>query len=116
MPALHKRHAGRVTSGALVAGNLSFDPETLAIRFGGKDVKLPPKCVRLLEALIARPNRVFSRSELENAVWGGEQETGDTLRSHMHVLRRELTQAAATIPSRTCTAWDTGWCPEPPAG
>ena len=98
LTALHKRHAGRVTSSTLVAGGLSFDPETLAIRFDGKDVKLPPKCVRLLETLIARPNRVFSRSELESAVWGSEQETSDTLRSHMHVLRRELTQAGGYDP------------------
>ena len=98
LTALHKRHAGRVTSGDLVAGSLSFNPETLEIRFGGKEVKLPPKCVRLLETLIARPNRVFSRSELETAVWGGVQETGDTLRSHMHVLRRELSQAGGYDP------------------
>jgi len=96
--ALHKRHAGRVTASTLTAGSLSFDPETLAIRFGHKDVKLPPKCVRLLETLMARPNRVFSRSELEHAVWGGEQETSDTLRSHMHVLRRELAQAGGYDP------------------
>ena len=98
LTALHKRHAGRVTSSTLVAGSLSFNPDTLEIRFGGRDVKLPPKCVRLLETLIARPNRVFSRSELESAVWGGVQETGDTLRSHMHVLRRELTQAGGYDP------------------
>jgi DNA-binding response OmpR family regulator len=98
LTALHKRHAGRVISAILAVGSLSYDPETLAIRFEGKDVKLPPKCVRLLEVLMARPNRVFSRSELETAAWGGEQKTGDTLRSHMHVLRRELTQTGGYDP------------------
>jgi len=98
LTALHKRHSGRVASVTLVAGSLSFDPGTLAIRFGDREVRLPPKCVRLLETLMARPNRVFSRSELENAVWGGEQETSDTLRSHMHVLRRELVQAGGYDP------------------
>src|SRR5262245_63376353 len=34
--ALHKRHAGRVTKGTLVAGGLSFNPETLETLFGGK--------------------------------------------------------------------------------
>jgi DNA-binding response OmpR family regulator len=98
LTALHKRHAGRVTSTTLAVGSLSFDPETFAIRFGENDVKLPPKCVRLLETLMARPNRVFSRSELEAAVWGAEQATSDTLRSHMHVLRRELVQAGGYDP------------------
>ena len=96
--ALHRRHAGRVAGSTLTAGSLSFDPETLAIRFSGKDVKLPPKCVRLLEIFMARPNRVFSRNELEHAVWGGAQETSDTLRSHMHALRRELVHAGGYDP------------------
>ena len=96
--ALHKRYTGRVARSKLVAGTLSFDPMTLAIRFGDKDVKLPPKCIRLLETFMLQPNRVFSRRELENAVWGGDQETSDTLRSHMHVLRRELAHAGGYDP------------------
>jgi len=54
--------------------------------------------MRLLQALIAQPNRVFSRKELEAEVWGEEQGTSDTLRSHMHVLRRELVQAGGRDP------------------
>ena len=98
LAALHKRRAGRVTSRPLTAGNLVFDPASLTVRFHGKDVRLPPKCMRLLQALIAQPNRVFSRKELEAEVWGEEQGTSDTLRSHMHVLRRELVQAGGRDP------------------
>ena len=98
LTALHKRYGGQVTRKVLAAGDLTLDPETLAIRFGGNDVKLPPKCVRLLETLMGRPNRVFSRSELETAVWGEEQETSNTLRSHLHVLRRELVAAGGYDP------------------
>jgi len=68
------------------------------IRFSGQDVKLPPKCIRLLQVLMAQPNRVFGRKELEAEVWGKELETSDTLRSHMHVLRRELVQAGGRDP------------------
>jgi len=98
LAALHKRRAGRVTSRPLTAGNLVFDPASLTVCFHGKDVRLPPKCMRLLQALIAQPNRVFSRKELEAEVWGEEQGTSDTLRSHMHVLRRELVQAGGRDP------------------
>jgi DNA-binding response OmpR family regulator len=98
LTALHKRHSGRLIRRTLVAGDLTLDPETLAIRFGGAEVKLPPKCVRLLEILMARPNRVFSRKELESAVWGEDQETSNSLRSHLHVLRRELVQAGGYDP------------------
>ncbi len=98
LTALHKRHAGRVTSSTLTSGDLSLDPRTLLIRFCGKEVKLPPKCIRLLETLMTEPRRVFSRRELESSGWGEEQETSDTLRSHMYVLRRELAQAGGYDP------------------
>jgi DNA-binding response OmpR family regulator len=98
LAALHKRRSGQAARRALAAGDLTLDPQTFEIRFAGNDVKLPPKCIRLLEALMAQPNRVYSRKELEAAVWGEPQETSDTLRSHMHVLRRELARAGGHDP------------------
>jgi DNA-binding response OmpR family regulator len=99
--ALHNRSRGRVTQKLLVAGDLTLDPRTLEIRFAGRDVKLPPKCIRLLEMMMAQPGRLFSRSDLENAVWGDSQETSDTLRTHMHVLRRALLEAGGRDPIET---------------
>ncbi|OGA48532.1 MAG: two-component system response regulator [Betaproteobacteria bacterium RIFCSPLOWO2_12_FULL_62_58] len=99
--ALHKRYTGKVTSRALEVGELTLDPRTLAIRFAGASVKLPPKCIRLLEMLMREPGRVFSRKQLESEVWGDVQETSDTLRSHMHILRRALTQAGGYDPIET---------------
>ena len=96
--ALHKRHAGRRTSRALEVGTLTFDPRTLSIRFGGNEVKLPPKCMRLLELMMMEPGRVFDRRELETRVWGDAQETSDSLRSHMHILRRALVAAGGRDP------------------
>ena len=99
--ALYKRSRGRVTQKLLVAGDLTLDPRTLEIRFAGRTVKLPPKCIRLLEMMMAEPGRLFSRSELETAVWGDTQETSDTLRTHMHVLRRALVEAGGRDPIET---------------
>lgn len=98
LAALHKRRSGQSVRRALTVGELKLDPQTLEIRFGSHDVRLPPKCIRLLEALMAQPNRVYSRKELEAAVWGEAQATSDTLRSHMHVLRRELARAGGYDP------------------
>ena len=50
---------------------------------------------------MAEPGRLFSRSELETAVWGDTQETSDTLRTHMHVLRRALVEAGGHDPIET---------------
>jgi len=101
LSALHKSHSGRVASRTLEVGNLSYDPKTFSIRFENKDVKLPPKCVRLLALMMSEPGRVFSRKELESEAWEDTQETSDTLRSHMHVLRRALSRVGGYDPIET---------------
>ena len=101
LTALHKRSSGRVTDKVLAAGDLTLDPRSLIVRVKGNDVKLPPKCIRLLELMISQPGRVFSRADLERAVWGDVQETSDTLRSHMHILRRALVDAGGYDPVET---------------
>jgi len=99
--ALHRRHARRVTQQPLVAGDIVLDPKTMSVTVAGGAVALPPKCVRLLETLMAEPDRTHNRAGLESAVWGKAQETSDTLRVHMHLLRRALTGAAGYDPIKT---------------
>jgi len=99
--ALHKRHLGKVASRTLEFDKLTFDPKTLSIRFENKNVKLPPKCIRLLALMMSEPGKVFSREELELEAWEDVQETSDTLRSHMHILRRALTKAGGYDPIET---------------
>ena len=99
--ALHKRSSGRVTSRLLQAGALTLDPKTMNVHYAGTEVKLPPKCLRILELLMRDPGRVVSRDEIERLVWGEAQETSDTLRSHLHMLRRALITAGGDDPIET---------------
>jgi DNA-binding response OmpR family regulator len=96
--ALHKRSSGTVTTRVLA---LTLDPKTMSVRFTGSDVKLPPKCLRILELLMRDPGRVVSRDEIERLVWGEPQETSDTLRSHLSTLRRALATAGGHDPIET---------------
>jgi DNA-binding response OmpR family regulator len=98
---MNRRSSGRIAPRTLEAGALSLDPKTMAVRFSGNDVKLPPKCLRILELLMREPGRVISREEIERLVWGESQETSDTLRSHLHTLRRALTAAGGHDPVET---------------
>jgi DNA-binding response OmpR family regulator len=98
---LNRRHKAQTTARVLQAGDLSFDPHTLALKYAGSNVKLPPKCMRLVEIMLVSPGRVFSRADLEMAVWGDEQPNSDTLRSHMHILRRALVKAGGRDPVET---------------
>ena len=99
--ALHKRHTGRVTSRKLSVGRLTLDPRTHSVYYSEREVKLAPKCLRLLEILMNDPGRVYTRADLEIAVWGDTQETSDTLRSHMYTLRRALVVAGGADPIDT---------------
>ena len=89
--ALIKRHQGQVVPGALRCGDITLDPRTLDVERAGRPIRLPRKCLHLLQLLMAAQGQVLRRTELETAVWGEPLPDSDTLRSHMHTLRRALT-------------------------
>jgi DNA-binding response OmpR family regulator len=101
LAALHRRHVGRSVQRDLAAGALTLDPRALCVTYRGAEVKIPPKCLRLLETIMAQPDKVHTRDELERAAWGERQQTSDTLRTHMHILRRALAQAGGADPIET---------------
>lgn len=101
LEAMHKRYKGKVTHRMVEVGQLCFNPKTMMVTFAGQPIKLPPKCIRLLVTLMNEPGRVYSRKELELEAWEEEQATSDTLRSHMHVLRRALLQTGGVDPIET---------------
>jgi len=96
--AIHKRRGGRVARREVLYAGIAFNPSTLAVTVDGVPVKLPPKPLRLLELLLSQPERVFSRAELETAVWGDRLPNGETLRSQLHILRRAFAAAGAADP------------------
>ncbi|HRP25979.1 response regulator transcription factor [Thauera sp.] len=93
--ALARRKAVRPADPLLQHGALSYNAATQALRLNGQPVTLPPKALRLVAELLSQPERVFSRRELEIAVWGHEQDSSDNLRSVLHALRRALGEDAS---------------------
>jgi DNA-binding winged helix-turn-helix (wHTH) protein len=73
----------------------------MRVERAGRTIKLPPKCLRLLRVLMEVPNRVFSRAELETAIWGEPLPDSDTLRTHLYTLRQALTAEGETDPIET---------------
>ena len=88
--ALVKRSQGRVVEKTMQAGALRYDPFSGVATWLGKPLKLSPKSLKLLVTMLEQPGRLFTREELEQAVWGELQANSDTLRSHLSQLRREL--------------------------
>ena len=84
------------------AGELDLDRETRRVRRGGREVHLGPTEFRLLEYLMERPGRVFSRSQLLDGVWGLSVEIDErTVDVHVGRLRKSLSRGRERDPIRT---------------
>ncbi|MFD0668442.1 response regulator [Ramlibacter sp. MAHUQ-53] len=88
--ALLRRRAGHA-SPVLACGSLALDPARREVHLRGEPVALSAREFSLLEALMQRPGAVLSREQLEDAVWGWQQEVGsNAVEVHLHNLRRKL--------------------------
>jgi len=58
---------------AIEVGRLSIDPSSYRVTRAGKPLTLSTLEFRLIYYLAARPNRVFTRDQLLDAVWGADR-------------------------------------------
>jgi len=73
------------------AGDLIVDKERYMVTKKGKDISLPRKEFELLSLLISRPEKVFTREEILDRVWGENIVVGDrTIDVHIRKLREKL--------------------------
>jgi two-component system, OmpR family, response regulator BaeR len=94
--AVLRRTRPRQTEEHLTVGEVSLDEQRHQVLIGGKEVKLTPCEFQLLKALLAHPNRVFSRSELLNLVQGYDFEGYDrTIDTHIKNLRKKVATMAS---------------------
>ena len=83
---------GAGLSVALDFGPLHYDPLAQAMSLHGQVLSLPPKASRLLLALLPHPEQLFSRRQLEIAIWGEAQASSDNLRSVLHTVRKAFAE------------------------
>jgi len=70
---LRRAEPARETARPIEVGTLSIDPASYRVTRGGKPVPLSTLEFRLLYYLASRPNRVFTRDQLLDAVWGTDR-------------------------------------------
>jgi two-component system response regulator QseB len=88
--ALLRRRAGRAQP-ALEHGALKLDPSTREATLRGQPLRLSAREFALLLALLERPGAVLSREQLEERLYGWEDEVGsNAVEVHIHNLRRKL--------------------------
>jgi len=70
---------------------LFIDRERFIVLKGTKKIHLPKKEFELLNLLISRPEKVFSREEIFHSVWGNNIIVGDrTIDVHIRKLREKI--------------------------
>jgi len=82
--------AGKPGSGQRHVGDLEVDEASHAVRRGGVTMELTPTEFELLVALIRRPGRVLTKSQLLIEVWGYEDYNRNVVEKHVSSLRRKL--------------------------
>ena len=90
------RRGGAKTDGTVSAGELELDTAGHRVVSSGLELKLGPTEYRLLHFLMTHPERVYSRSQLLDRVWGAnvyvEERTVDV---HVRRLRKALSESGA---------------------
>jgi two-component system alkaline phosphatase synthesis response regulator PhoP len=69
--ALFRRNQKRSPE-SVVAGDLVIDRASYTVKLNGKEISLPKKEFELLFFLAQNPNKVFSREELLQNIWGSD--------------------------------------------
>lgn len=101
--------AARVEAGHLECHGLSLDPLAREARLTGRLLDLTPREFDLLYFFARHPERVFSRLQLLNQVWGYSHDGYEhTVNTHINRLRAKI-EADPTDPKRILTVWGRGY-------
>ena len=88
--AVLRRKAGRA-SPAIDHLGVTLDPASHEVRRDGRVIELSSREFALLHALMEHPGRILSRAQLEERLYGWDEEVGsNVVEVHIHSLRRKL--------------------------
>ena len=96
------------TEGVIKFDNLQLDMNSYELRVKGVVVDAPPKELELLNCLASHPNRVYTRDQLLDEVWGFEY-YGDSRTIDVHVKRLREKLGGASDKWELKTVWGVGY-------
>ena len=100
--ALLRRASPERVADVLSFGDIELDREKKRVSRAGRAIDLGPTEYRLLEFLMERPGRVFSREQLLDGVWGSDVYIDErTVDVHVGRLRKALNRGHEADPIRT---------------
>ena len=105
----HQEGDSREKAKTIEVGELRLDCEGRRVFIAGKEINLTAKEFDVLELLIFNPNKVYSRENLLNIVWGYEY-PGDVRTVDVHIRRLgEKIEANPSEPKYVHTKWGVGY-------
>jgi two-component system response regulator QseB len=89
--AMLRRATGRAQS-EWTHGALRYDTVSKQVHWQGRPVELTARELALLEALLKHPQRVLSKTQLQEQLydWSGREPESNALEVHIHRLRRKI--------------------------
>ena len=99
---------GGTESKRLTFDNLVIDMESFELLVNGKRVEAPPKEMELLFHLASSPNRVYTRNQLLDEVWGFDY-FGDSRTVDVHVKRLREKLEGISDQWSLKTVWGVGY-------
>lgn len=106
--AVMRRFEQDVGEPKLMFDNLSIDKQSYNITVCGQKMEIPPKEIELLYFLASSPNRVFTRAQLLDDVWGFDY-FGDTRTVDVHVKRLREKLQGVSEQWEIKTVWGVGY-------
>lgn len=104
------KHKAPDNTATLVLGpHLRMDAQTRSVYLGERPVSLTLREFDLLHFFVRHPNRIFTRMELLNQVWGYSHDGYEhTVNSHINRLRAKIESDPAN-PQLILTVWGMGY-------
>lgn len=111
--AIMRRTAGKEqakpVSAVIVSKDMTMDCDSRRVSIEGVEVNLTAKEFDVLELLIKNPNKVYSREQLLNLIWGADY-PGDVRTVDVHIRRlREKIEKNPSEPKYVHTKWGVGY-------
>ena len=103
---------GRAAAGGEVIeqGGVRIDPDAVRVQVEGEEVKAGPIEFRLLQFFVQNPDRVFSRAQLLDNVWGANVYIDErTVDVHIRRLRKLLDSTGKGYSRYICTVRGSGY-------
>ena len=106
--AVLRRFEKEEESKKLIFDNLIIDKRSYNITVKGQKMEIPPKEIELLYFLASSPNRVFTRAQLLDDVWGFDY-FGDTRTVDVHIKRLREKLQGVSDQWEIKTVWGVGY-------